>query len=132
MWTLAEVGRLGVVERGDDIPRHPTAQEMIESGEDPGNMKRLVVGRRVRPPQAEVLRGQSPGGKDGNQIHLDDANAMLDCSGEIVPVAVGHSEPVVAERQMELALFECPGNALKVGGGKEIWRGGGMTPGGRI
>src|SRR5205814_7483120 len=125
MWTLAEVGRLRVVERGDDIPRHPTAEQMIESGEDPGDMKRLVVSRRVRGSQAEVLRGQSHGGKDGNQIHLDDANAMLDGSGEIVPVAVGHGEPVVAERQMELALFKGAGNALKVSGGEEIRRGGG-------
>ena len=50
---------------------------------------------------------------------------MPDGGGEIVPVAVGHGEPVIAERQMELALFEGPGNALKVGSREEVRRRGG-------
>ena len=98
MWSLTEVGCLGVVERGDDIPRHPTGQEVIEGGEDAGNMKGLVVGGRVRAPQAEVPGGQSHGREDGDQVHLDHTNAVLDSSGEIVPIAVGHGEPIVAER----------------------------------
>src|SRR5262245_42644835 len=120
MWSLAEVRCLGVVKRGDDIPRHPTGQEMIEGSEDSSNMKGLVVGRRVRTSQSEVPRGQSHGREDGDQVHLDHTNAVLDSRGEIVPIAVGHGESIIAERQMELALFEGPGNALKVGGREEI------------
>ena len=58
------------------------------------------------PPQAKVPGGQSHSREDGDQVHLDDANAMPDGGGEIVPIAVRHGEPVIAERQMELALFE--------------------------
>jgi hypothetical protein len=101
---------------------------MIEGGEHAGNMKGLIVGGRIRAPQAKVPGGQSHGREDGDQVHLDDANAVPDSGSEIVPVAVRHGEPIIAERQMELALFEGPGNALKVGGREEVRRGGRMTP----
>src|SRR5262249_49149995 len=129
---VAEVGRLGVVERGHDVPRGAAAHHVVEGREDPGDVEGLEVRRRVRAAQADVAGGHAHGGEQGDQVELDHADAVAHRLREVVAVAIGHGQPVVEERELELAGLERAADPLIVLGGEEVLRGRRVAPRGRV
>ena len=132
MGLAAEVRRLGVVERGDDVPRGAAAEHVVEGGEGPRDVEGLVVGRRVRAAQPKAPGRQAHGGQERDQVQLHDADAVADGLGEVVAVAVGHGEPIVEEGQVEARVLEGARDALEVPGREEVRGGLGVAPGGGI
>ena len=52
---MAEQARFAVVHRGHDIPGAATSGDMVQGGDGPRHMGRLVVGGRACQPQANML-----------------------------------------------------------------------------
>jgi len=125
---LAEVRRLRVVQRGDDVPRSTPADHEVERREHAGHMIWLVVGGRVGAAEAELGRRHPHGGEDGDQVHLHHADAILDRRPVVILVHVGHRQTVVEERHMELGVLQYARDALIVFGAGEVGHRLGMPP----
>ena len=102
----AEVLRLRVVHRGDDVPRGPPAGQVVERGERAGDVERVVVRRGVGGADADPRRGADDPAEHGRQVELDRAGAVADGVGDRVAVDAGHGEPVVEEHAVELRRLQ--------------------------
>ena len=123
-----EVGRLGIVQGGDDVPAHAAAEHVIKRSEHSSHMKRLVVRRRIRSAHSEVPRREPHRCHQGDQIHLHHADTVAHRLRKVVSVAVGHCEPIVEEGEVKPAGFENAGDSLIVLRAQEIDRGRRVTP----
>ena len=106
----AHVERFAIVERCDDIPGRAAVAHQIQSGEESGDVERLVVGRRVCRPEPQVLGSHAHRHQHDNGVKLDAANAIFDRVRVVVAVAIRHRQPVVEERQVEFPRLEHPGD----------------------
>ena len=93
---------------------------MVQGGKEPGDVKGSVVGCGVGGADANVFRGEGHRGDHRPQVQLDRPNAVLHRRGEGVFVAVRHGQTVIDEGQVELALFQRPGDVLVVAREQEI------------
>jgi len=102
----AHVQRLAVIDRGDHVPGGSAAAHQVERGEHAGDVKRLVIGRGIGRAQAKPLGRHAHHRQDGDGVHLDAADAVLDGVGVVAAVAVGHRQPVVEEAEMKAPGFQ--------------------------
>ena len=116
----AHVQGLAVVDRGDDVPGRSAAAHQIERGEHAGDVERLVVGAGIGRAEAQPLGRHPHHGQDGDRIHLDAADAVLDRMGVIAAIAVRHRQPIVEEPQMEAPGFQDAADAAVVLGRGEV------------
>jgi hypothetical protein len=126
---VAEVRRLGIVERRHHVPRRAAPDHVVERREDAGDVEGLEVRRGVRAADAEVSRGEAHRGHERDEIHLDHADAVADRLAMVVLVAVGHGQAVVEERQVEAPGLQRARDALVVLSGEEVRRRRGVPPG---
>ena len=124
----AEVRGLGVVERGHHVPAGPPAGHVVEGREEARDVEGFVVRRRAGGAEPEPARRRAHHREDGDRVHLHHPHAVAHRLGEVVAEAVRHREAIVEKREVELAVFQGPGNPPVVFGGHEVARGLGMAP----
>ena len=71
-------------------------------------MEGLVVAGGIRRAEAESLRGHAHDREHRHRVHLHAADAIAHCMGVVVPVDIGHRQPVVEESEVEFAFLEHP------------------------
>ena len=71
-------------------------------------MERLVVAGGIRRTQAEPLRGHAHHGEHRHRVQLHATDAIAHRVGVVVPVDIGHRQPVVEEPKVEFAFLEYP------------------------
>ncbi len=128
----AEIRRLGIVQRGDDVPGRASAGQVIEGREHPRDVERLEIRGRAGRADAEAARRQPHGGDDRDRIELHGADAVRDRFAVVVAVDVRHGEAVVEERHVEFSGFQNAGDPLVVRRRQEIALGLRMPPRARI
>ena len=126
---LAEIGGLGIVERGDDVPGGAACGELVKRREYAGDVERLVIGRRVGRTEAQTSGGQPHRHQRRRQIQFHGSDAVADRVLERVVVAIRHRQPVVEESEMKLAVLQDPPDPLVEHGPKEIRGGLRVAPG---
>ena len=127
----AHVARLVVVDRGDDVPRRPTAREVVERGEHTGHVEGLVVGGRVGSTQAEPVGSHAHCREHCDWVELHAADARFHRVPVVAAEHVGHRQPVIEEAEIEAARFEHLADVAVVIEARDIVSGVGMPPGGR-
>lgn len=106
-----EIRRLGIIERGHDVPGHPTAQHQIHGREEARDVERLVIGGRIGQAQPQFRGGHPHDGRDGRCIELDRANTVFDGRTVVVMIAVRNGQTVIEKGQVELARLQRARNA---------------------
>jgi hypothetical protein len=104
----AHVLSLAIVERGDDVPGRAALSHQVERGEQACHMERLVVAGGIRRTQAEPLGGHAHDREHRHCIHFHAADAMAHRMGVVVPIDIGHRQPVVEEPEVEFTFLEYP------------------------
>jgi hypothetical protein len=105
---VAHVLSLAIVERGDDVPGRAAPSHQVERGEQACHMERLVVAGGIRRTQAEPLGGHAHDREHRHCIHFHAADAMAHRVGVVVPIDIGHRQPVVEEPEVEFTFLEYP------------------------
>lgn len=98
-----EVLRLGVRHRGDDVPGSPAGAEVIDRGELPRDVERLVVRRRRGRRETDVRGVHGEGGQQRQRVELEEAAPSAQLVG--VPVRGADAHPVGDEEHVELAAL---------------------------
>ena len=129
MLAKPEIPGLRAVQRGHDIPGDPALQHQIHRREDPRDMKRLVIGRRIGHAQPEPRRRHPHRHQHGRGIELDGAHAGADRRGVMAGIEIGQRQPVVEKRHLDLAVLQRPRDPLVVFRRQEIEHRRRMAPG---
>src|SRR5262249_14701137 len=104
----AHVLGFAVVERGDDVPGRASGGHQIEGREQARDMERLVIAGRIGRAEPEPLGRHAHDREHGDGIHLHAADAVAHRMVVVVPVYVGHGQPVIEEAEIELSVLEHP------------------------
>ena len=129
MLGAAEIQCFRIVQRGDDVPGGAPPGHQVGGREDAGDVVGLVIGGGIGGAEAEPVGYHRHRHHDRDGVELHRAHTMLDGRGEILPVDIGHGQPVVEEGHMKFAILQRPGDALVVVRREEIRRGRRMPPG---
>ena len=124
----AEVLGFGVVKGGDDVPGGAPVGEVIDGREEPRDVERRVVGRRVCRADAQVAGRERHCHHHRDEVELYGADAQTDGVVHRVVVATGHGEPVVDEAEVEFAGLKSAGDLLVEACGEEPGVGRWMPP----
>ncbi len=128
----AEVARLGVVERGDQVPARPSPAEVVQRGERPRQVVRLVVGGGCGRDEPDAGGGGGQRREQGRRFegvvdHRDPAQHLL--VGEGHPDEVGEEERVEAGSLGGPRQFDqVPDVHARVGDGVRVPPGGQELP----
>ena len=109
---LAVIGRLVVVQRGDDVPRRAAARQVIERRPQPRGMERMLMAHRVGGAEPD-MRGR--GGHERQQregIVLGRLGGVADRRRQRAGKGVGDVVEVGEEDHVELAALADPGDVL--------------------
>jgi hypothetical protein len=128
----AEVLRLAVVDRGDDVPCRPTPGEVVERRERPRHMERRVVGGRVGGAESDVAGRAGQDAEHDAEVELHRAGARAHGLGDGAAVDAGHRQPVVEEHQIEAPVLEGATDLLVVARCEEPVLGGRVPPRPRV
>jgi hypothetical protein len=124
----AEVARLKVADRRDDVPRHAAPAQHVERAQRAGDLVRVVEGRRHRGAEPDVLRDARHHRQHRQRIEEAHLPAALQDGVEVAPVIVEQAQRVGEEQAVELALLQHPRDMLVPGRVEEIVVGLGMPP----
>ena len=86
----AEVLRLAVVDRGDDVPRRAATGQVVEGGEGTGHVERRVVGGGTGRAEADVRGRLRQYAQDDGKVQLHRPRAVLDGVGDRAAVDARH------------------------------------------
>ena len=128
----AEVLGLTVVDGGHHIPCGPSARQVIQAGERPRDVERLVVRRRIGGAEADVRCRLGEYAEDDAEVEFDRARAVSDRFGDRTAVDAGHRKSVVEEHQIEAAFLQLPPDFGVVRRVEIAVFGGGVAPGSGI
>jgi hypothetical protein len=109
---LAEIGRLVVVERGHDVPRCPSAGQVIERRPQAGGMERMLVAHRIGGAQADLLGDGGHERQQRDRIVLGRLGGVADRRRQRARIGVGDVVEVGEKDHVELAAFADLGDVL--------------------
>jgi hypothetical protein len=117
----AEVADFRLARGGHDVPSRPAAADVVQRGELPGDVKRLVVRRRDRRDEPDVLGDGGEGRQEGQRFEP---------AQRVVPDVALQRQAVGQEHRIEPAPLGDLGKVLEMPDvGQPPRVGAGMTPG---
>jgi hypothetical protein len=119
----AEVVRLGLARRGDDVPSGPAAADVVQRGELAGHVEGLVVGGGDGRDQADVVGDRGQRGQQGQGLQPAE---------RVVPDVAPQGQPVGEEDRVEPAPLGDLGETLVVADVGDVGGGGARVPPGRL
>ncbi len=103
---VAEIAGRVLQVGGDDVPRHPTAREMVQGGHPAREVERVLLQHRVGEGEPEVLCGVCHRGDQQRGIVERDLQPLLHGGVAACAIAVVGADHVGEEQGVELAALE--------------------------